>query len=43
MRIHVVAAILRIVFENEERRVVPEGRMRDRIDGPAYRQIVVRD
>ena len=43
MRIHVVAAVLRIVFENEERRVVPEWRMRNRIDGAAHRQIVIRN
>ena len=41
MRVHVVGAVLGIVFEDEEGRVVPEGRVRDSIDGAADGQVVV--
>ncbi len=41
VRIHVVRAALRIVFQDEERRVVPERGVRDRLHCPAHRQIVV--
>ena len=43
MRVHVVGAVLRIVFEDEEGRVVPVRRVRDRLDGAAHRQIVIGD
>jgi hypothetical protein len=43
VRVHVVGAVLRIVFKDEEGRVVPEGRVRDRLDGAAHGQIVIGD
>ncbi len=41
MSIHVICAILRIIFQNEERRVVPIRRVRHRIYCAPNRQIVI--
>src|SRR5665213_533873 len=41
VRVDVVGAVLRIVFENEERRIVPIGRVRNRLHSAANREIVV--
>jgi hypothetical protein len=41
MSIHVVAAILRVIFEDEEGRVVPERRVRNGFDGAANRKVIV--
>ncbi len=42
MRVHVVGPVLRIVLQDEDRRIVPERRVRHRLHQPAHRQVVVR-
>lgn len=41
MRVHVVGAVLRVVFEDEDRGVVPIGTVRDGVDDAADGKIVV--
>src|SRR5512132_4298034 len=41
MRIDVVRAVLRVVFQHEYRGVLPVSAVRDRVDDPAEREIVV--
>ena len=43
MRIDVIGTVLCVVFQNEERRVVPIGAMRNGIHGASHRQVVVGD
>src|SRR2546426_10074093 len=42
MRVHMVGAVLRIVFDYEYRGIVPVGAVRNRFDNTAQRQIVIR-
>ena len=41
MRVYMIAAILRVVFEDEENRVVPEGRVGDGFDRAPHCKIVI--
>ena len=43
MGVDVVGSVLRIVFKNKDRRVVPVGTVGDRFHNPAYREIVIRN
>src|SRR5579872_4404784 len=42
MSVHMVGAVLRIVFENEDGCVIPVRTMGDGIDHAAYSQVVIR-
>ena len=42
MRVHVIAAVLRIVLQNKDGRVVPVRAMRKCFHHPAHRQVIVR-
>ena len=43
MRVHMVPAILRVVFQDEKRGVFPEGRVGDGLDGSANGKVIVGD
>ena len=43
MSVHVISAILSVVFENENGGVVPVGTVRDRLRHATDREIVIRD
>ena len=43
MRVHVIGAVLRVVLQNEDRRILPVPAGGDRFDDPAQRQVVLRD
>src|ERR1035438_1784055 len=43
VRIHMVGAVLRVIFDDKDRRLGPELRVADRLDELAQREIVVAD
>ena len=43
MGVDVIAAVLGVVFEDEEGGVIPEGGVGDIVDGAAYGEVVVGD
>jgi len=43
VRIHVVRAVLRVIFDHKDRRLRPELRVADRFDELAQREVVVAD